>query len=98
MADVKGICAGLVGPKSENVEIPLVFKGFFEASRRPRVRQPREQRSEPGDFWVSLIRLLDHLVQLCGQFGFGDHYGIIVESLWVSESTFSKNIHFPNRF
>ena len=27
-----------------------------------------------------------------------DHFEIIVESLWVYEGPFSKNIHFPNRF
>ena len=32
-------CSGLVGPKSGNIEKPLVFKGFFEGSRGPRVRQ-----------------------------------------------------------
>ena len=30
MASVMGICGGLVGPKSENVEKPLVFACFFE--------------------------------------------------------------------
>ena len=39
VASVMGICAGLVGPKSENVEKVLVFKVFFEGSRRPRLRQ-----------------------------------------------------------
>ena len=27
-----------------------------------------------------------------------DYFGIIVESLWVYESRFSKNIYFPHRF
>ena len=27
-----------------------------------------------------------------------DYFGIIVESLWVYESRFSENIHFPDRF
>ena len=26
-----------------------------------------------------------------------DHFGVIVESLWMCEGRFSKNIHFPNR-
>ena len=30
MASVMGICASLVGPKSENVEKVLVFKSIFE--------------------------------------------------------------------
>ena len=39
MASVMGICGGMVGPKSENVEKVLVFKAFFEGSRGPRGRQ-----------------------------------------------------------
>ena len=35
MASVMGICAGLVGPKSENVEKVLVFKSFLRGARRP---------------------------------------------------------------
>ena len=27
-----------------------------------------------------------------------DHYGVIVESLWVYEGTFSKNTHSPTDF
>ena len=34
MASMMGICAGLVGPKSENVENVLVFKAFLKGSRR----------------------------------------------------------------
>ena len=30
MASVMGICGGLVGPKSGNVEKVLVFKGFLK--------------------------------------------------------------------
>ena len=47
MASVMGICGGLLGPKSGNVEKVLVFKAFFEGSRAPRVRQSREQLSGP---------------------------------------------------
>ncbi len=36
MASMMRICSGLVGPKSGNVEKPLVFKAFFEGSRGPR--------------------------------------------------------------
>ena len=35
MASVMGICAGLVGPKSENVEKVLVFKAFLKGSKEP---------------------------------------------------------------
>ena len=48
MASVMGIYAGLVGPKSENVEKVLVFKAFLKGSRRARVTQENEQPSEPG--------------------------------------------------
>ena len=34
MASVMGICAGLVGPKSENVEKVLVFKAFLNGKQR----------------------------------------------------------------
>ena len=34
MASVMGICAGLVGPKSGNVEKVLVFKAFFGTPAR----------------------------------------------------------------
>ena len=47
MASVMGICAGLLEPKSENVEKVMVFKAFLEGSRGPRVRQDCEQLSEP---------------------------------------------------
>ena len=50
MASVMGICAGLVGPKSENVKKALVFNAFFEGSRGARVSQPNEQPSGP-DRW-----------------------------------------------
>ena len=36
IASVMGICAGLVKPKSENVEKALVFKAFLKGSRRVR--------------------------------------------------------------
>ena len=48
MASVIGIYAGLVGPKSGNVEKVLVFKAFLKGSRRARVIQENEQQSEPG--------------------------------------------------
>ena len=50
MASVIGICGGLVGPRSENVEKALVSLLFFERSRGPRGRQDREQRSGNGPF------------------------------------------------
>ena len=58
MASVMGICGGMVGPKSENVEKVLVFKAFFEGSRAPRVRQDREQPSEPDRFEVQKVMFL----------------------------------------
>ena len=54
MASVIGIYAGLVGPKSGNVEKVLVFKAFLKGSRRARVTQENEQPSEPEHFLVAL--------------------------------------------
>ena len=54
MASVMGICAGLVGPKSENVKKTIVFKAFFEGSRGPWVPQPNERRNDPEHFLVTL--------------------------------------------
>ena len=34
MASMMHICSGLVGPKSGNVEKPLVFKGFLRGAKR----------------------------------------------------------------
>merc|ERR1712185_542537 len=50
MASVMSICAGLVGPKSENVKKVLVFKAFLKGSRGARLSQENEQRSE-RDRW-----------------------------------------------
>ena len=54
LASVMGICAGLVGPKSENVEKVLVFKAFLKGSRRAGGRQPKKKSSEKWDFGVTL--------------------------------------------
>ena len=35
MASVMGICASLVGPKSENVGKSICFYSFFEESKEP---------------------------------------------------------------
>ena len=47
MAGIMRICAGLVGPKSENVDFSLVFQAFLKGPKERRVRQPYEQPSEP---------------------------------------------------
>ena len=54
MANVMGIYAGLVGPKSENVEKALVFNAFLKGSKEPRVIQDRLRLSEPEHFLVTL--------------------------------------------
>ena len=47
MASVMGICAGLVGPKTGNVEKQLVLQAFLKGSEGPRVIQNRLQGDEP---------------------------------------------------
>ena len=54
MASVMGICAGLVGPKSENIEKVLVFKAFLKGSRRAGGRQENNRSSGKWDFGVTL--------------------------------------------
>ena len=58
MASVMGICASLVGPKSENVEKVLVFKAFLkgQGSRE----DPRCAKSLPSKstFWSLWGRFL----------------------------------------
>ena len=64
MATLMPLCAGLVGPKSENVEISLVLPLLFEGSRGPRAIQENERVSEPDgfdiekvDFWLKMLRV-----------------------------------------
>ena len=48
--------------------------------------------------WVHFGGTLGSLrVYSNGSVSLYDHFGIIVESLWVYESPFSKNTHHPNR-
>ena len=55
-----GICAGLMGTKSENVEKVLVFKTFFKGSREPRGFRENERPSEKRGFVVTLESLWGH--------------------------------------
>ena len=54
MASTMGIYAGLVGPKSENVEKALVFKAFFEGQRSHATARESLPLSEPEDSLVTL--------------------------------------------
>ena len=47
MASVMGICAGLVGPKSENVKKVLVFKGFLKGQGSHGYARESLRNSEP---------------------------------------------------
>ena len=49
------ICGGLVGPKSENVEKPLVLPLLFEGSREARGIQENKQVSGPDRFLVEKV-------------------------------------------
>ena len=63
MARMMDICSGLVGPKSENVEISLVLPVLFEGSRGPeqskRTNYPAPTRFdiEKVDFWLKMLRV-----------------------------------------
>ena len=52
------ICAGLVGPKSVNVEKALVLKAFLRGSRKPRVIWRLLQSDEPSSFDVEKVMIL----------------------------------------
>ena len=56
MAHVKGICAGLVGPKSENVNKALVLPLLFEGSRVPRASSEKKQAGGPYHFSLKMLR------------------------------------------
>ena len=58
IASVMGTCAGLVGPKSENVEKVLVFEAFSKGSglRTPRKRTTERQMG----FWVYIGMTFEH--------------------------------------
>ena len=69
MASVMGICGGMVGPKSENVEKVLVFKAFFEGSRGPRVRQGKFANIRPRPLGGGRERVNPPPRSLFGGFG-----------------------------
>ena len=50
---------GLVGPKSENVETPLVLPLLFEGSREPDVIQECKVSLEPDRFLVEKVAKKD---------------------------------------
>ena len=54
MASVMGICAGLVGPKSENVEKVLVLIAIVNGSRESRLFWNRKRRSGKEYLLVTL--------------------------------------------
>ena len=56
MASVMGICGGLVGPKSGNVEKALVLLLLFEGSRVPRGSSEKKQPGEPCHFSLKMRR------------------------------------------
>ena len=56
MAHVNGICAGLVGPKSENIKKALVLLLLFEGSRVPRGSSEKKQPGGPCHFSLKMRR------------------------------------------
>ena len=75
MASVMGICASLVGQKSENVENVLVFKGFLKGQKSPEHPKCAKDFPSRGTFWSLWGRFLVYE----GDFGsLWDHFGTIV--------------------
>ena len=54
MAHVMGICAGPVGPKSENVEKVLVFKAFLKGQDGPEDASAANNGARNSGFGVAL--------------------------------------------
>ena len=79
MATLMPICAGLLGPKSENVEISSVLNAFLKWSRGARVIQMNEHPRSPDRLGGGRGRVNPPpcgLVLRFGRFGgFGDRFG-----------------------
>ena len=88
MASVMGICASLVGPKSENVEKVLVFKRFLKGQGSHGYARESLQPSEPEYFGALLGSLLDTLGSLLHDLGY---MRVTLESFW---SNFGKHLFF----
>ena len=77
MASVMGICGGLAGPKSGNVEKPLVFVCFFDVFNNHGCLQERLQRSGPECFDVKkvifVIKMLCGYIRNCASYAGGEH-------------------------
>ena len=69
MASVMGICAGLLGPKSGNVEKVLVFKAFLNGQRGDEYSKEVLQASGRSGFVVILGSLWHHFGVTSGSLG-----------------------------
>ena len=69
MASVMGIRAGLVEPKSENVEKVLVFKAFLNGQRGRRVLLGKVSRSLGRPFFGSFWRRIGAILHPWVRFG-----------------------------
>ena len=75
MASVMGICASLVGPKSENVEKVLVFKAFLKGQKSPEGPNGAKKSPSRSTFWS----LWDRFLLYERDFGsLWDHFGTTV--------------------
>ena len=51
MAGIMRICAGLVGPKSENVDFSLVFQAFLKGGQESHEDSKKANGSARGGVW-----------------------------------------------
>ena len=87
MALVMDIVSPCVRPKRVHKQEILISARDFACPRRARGRQEHEQHSEPSDFG-GILASLGSYFGVIGYMGLTlgslwDHFGIIVESLWV---------------
>ena len=64
MASLMPLCAGLVGPKSENVEKPLVLQAFLKGQSGDGYFREELHPSRPDVFDVENARLGGHFAAL----------------------------------
>ena len=89
MASMMHICGGLVGPKTENVEKPLVLPLLFEGSGLPRGDSENEQLSGPDRLGGGRGRVNP---PPCGLvWGFG-RFGGFVQGIYTPRGTRSRRI------
>ena len=92
------IVSPCVRPKRAHKEGIHIFAALFACPRGPEHSRKTNNPPGPTVFGARLGSLWVSVGDFWLFLSLDDHFEIIVESPWVYEGPFSKNIHFPNRF